>query len=63
MPALPGCITEGDTFEEALANARDAIEGHVAALRKIGEEVPTEAPPPILASIKIAAAVPAVAPP
>ena len=26
VPALPGCITEGDTREEALRNAREAIE-------------------------------------
>ena len=27
VPALPGCITEGDTMEELLANLQDAIEG------------------------------------
>lgn len=27
VPALPGCITEGDTMEELLANLKDAIEG------------------------------------
>jgi hypothetical protein len=27
VPALPGCITEGDTREELLENLRDAIEG------------------------------------
>jgi predicted RNase H-like HicB family nuclease len=27
VPALPGCITEGDTMEEVLANLQDAIEG------------------------------------
>jgi predicted RNase H-like HicB family nuclease len=27
VPALPGCITEGDTYEELLANLRDAIGG------------------------------------
>ncbi|MBV9389901.1 MAG: type II toxin-antitoxin system HicB family antitoxin [Chroococcidiopsidaceae cyanobacterium CP_BM_ER_R8_30] len=27
VPALPGCITEGDTLEEVMANLKDAIEG------------------------------------
>ncbi|KKD34515.1 MAG: type II toxin-antitoxin system HicB family antitoxin [Limnoraphis robusta] len=27
VPALPGCITEGDTMEEVLTNLQDAIEG------------------------------------
>lgn len=27
VPALPGCITEGDTMEELLTNLKDAIEG------------------------------------
>jgi predicted RNase H-like HicB family nuclease len=29
VPELPGCFTEGDTFEEALANAREAIECNI----------------------------------
>jgi predicted RNase H-like HicB family nuclease len=27
VPALPGCITEGDTLEEVTDNLKDAIEG------------------------------------
>lgn len=27
VPALPGCITEGDTIEEVINNLKDAIEG------------------------------------
>jgi antitoxin HicB len=29
VPALPGCHTQGETREEALAMARDAIEGYL----------------------------------
>ena len=36
VPALPGCVTEGDTLEETLANVREAAEGwlEVSATRK-----------------------------
>lgn len=30
VPALPGCVTQGETFEEATAMAKDAIEGYLA---------------------------------
>lgn len=31
VPALPGCHTQGSTRDEALANAREAIEGWLAS--------------------------------
>ena len=33
-PALPGCLSQGDTIEEALSMIRDAIRGHLAILRR-----------------------------
>ena len=33
-PSLPGCVSQGDTVEEALAMIRDAIRGHLAVTRK-----------------------------
>ena len=40
VPALPGCITEGDTIEESLANAKEAIRGYLKALEKQGKPIP-----------------------
>lgn len=39
-PALPGCVSEGDTVDEALGNIRDAIKGYLEVLRKHGETPP-----------------------
>jgi predicted RNase H-like HicB family nuclease len=43
VPALPGCVTQGDTYEEAVVMTQEAIEGFVEALALAGEPVPTEA--------------------
>ncbi len=40
-PTLPGCISQGKTREEAMANIRDAIQGYLQSLEKHGEPVPT----------------------
>lgn len=39
VPALPGCITEGDTIDEVMVNLKDAIEGwlDVANERQIAQ--------------------------
>ena len=42
VPLLPGCISEGDTREEALANIKEAIELYLESLQADGEPVPTE---------------------
>ncbi len=39
-PALPGCISQGDTRAEALENVKDAIEGYLTSLEKHGEAIP-----------------------
>jgi predicted RNase H-like HicB family nuclease len=31
VPALPGCLTQGETIEEVRANIREAIEGWLLA--------------------------------
>jgi predicted RNase H-like HicB family nuclease len=33
-PALPGCISEGDTYQEALENIKDAIQLYLRAIAK-----------------------------
>jgi len=42
VPSLPGCISEGDTLEEALENIKDAIEGYLRVLAKHNREIPLE---------------------
>jgi antitoxin HicB len=39
-PALPGCISEGETREEALENIKDAIQGYLDTLRRHGDRMP-----------------------
>lgn len=42
VPALPGCLTYGATREEALANAREAIEVYLEELEARGEPIPED---------------------
>ena len=39
-PALPGCISQGQSREEALTNIKDAIAGYLESLRKHGDPIP-----------------------
>ena len=40
FPDLPGCISAGDTFEEAVANAAGALAAHLALMRADGDTIP-----------------------
>lgn len=42
-PNLPGCISQGETRNEAISNIKDAIEGYLFSLMKHDEPIP----PPI----------------
>jgi antitoxin HicB len=42
VPILPGCVTYGDTIEEAKKMAKEAIGLYLESLIEDGEEIPTE---------------------
>ncbi|MBI4337640.1 MAG: type II toxin-antitoxin system HicB family antitoxin [Chloroflexi bacterium] len=42
VPLLSGCHTQGETYEETLANIKDAIRLHIEARRDLGEPIPIE---------------------
>ena len=39
-PSLPGCISQGNSREEAEENIKDAIKGYLESLKKHGEPGP-----------------------
>ena len=40
VPSLPGCISEGDTYEEALENVKEAIKEWIEVSEQFGDEIP-----------------------
>ena len=42
VPALPGCHTQGDTYEEALLHVEEAIQGYTEFLHILGRPLPVE---------------------
>ena len=42
VPLLPGCVTYGETIEEAIDMAKEAIELYIESLKEHGEVIPTE---------------------
>ncbi|MFN5169765.1 MAG: type II toxin-antitoxin system HicB family antitoxin [Cyclobacteriaceae bacterium] len=42
VPALPGCVTYGETLEESMSMAKEAIEGYIEVLRESGKKIPDD---------------------
>jgi len=42
VPSLPGCVSEGDTYDEAMRNIREAIALYIESLRDDGLPIPEE---------------------
>ncbi|MEE8346329.1 MAG: type II toxin-antitoxin system HicB family antitoxin [Dehalococcoidia bacterium] len=40
VPSLPGCVSEGDTREQAIENIKEAIRGWIEASKEYGDEIP-----------------------
>ena len=55
VPSLPCCLTFGHTLEEALAMAKEAIEGFVECMIARGEEVPIEPDESMICTVDVEA--------
>ncbi len=55
IPSLPGCISEGDTFEKALTNIKEAASLYLETMIKDKEKVPSEDSGVIVAPIQVRA--------
>ncbi|QVV90401.1 type II toxin-antitoxin system HicB family antitoxin [Methanospirillum sp. J.3.6.1-F.2.7.3] len=42
VPSLPGCISEGYTWDDAIANITEAIEGYLEVLDELHKPIPVE---------------------
>ncbi len=41
VPELPGCMADGKTYEQAVANAKEVIEEWIETARNLGLPIPT----------------------
>jgi antitoxin HicB len=54
VPALPGCVTQGDSIEQCIERAQEAITGYIESLQAAGEPVPKETQPLQTMTIEVA---------
>jgi antitoxin HicB len=45
VPDLPGCMSDGETPEEALKNVQEAIESWIEAAKEWKQDIPKPSPP------------------
>lgn len=55
VPALPGCVTQGETLEEAIVMAKDVIRLYIETLVAESEPIPLEHEHPQAIIVNIAA--------
>ena len=53
FPALPGCVTCGDSVEEALSMAQEAIELYLESEIEQNQEIPLESREPLIAAVSV----------
>jgi len=53
IPSLPGCISEGDTFEETLMNIKEAASLYLEVIQERKEEIITEEKGVIVAPVQL----------
>lgn len=53
VPALPGCVTQGETFEDTVKMIKDAINGYLAILKEEKENIPEELEEIVVAKVTV----------
>jgi antitoxin HicB len=53
VPVLPGCITQGDTIEQCIERAHEAIAGYIESLQAEGKPIPYETVRPQVITINV----------
>lgn len=54
IPVLPGCMTQGETFEEAVSSIKDAVQGYLEVLKDEGENIPQEKADIVITKVSVA---------
>lgn len=51
VPSLPGCVSQGNTREEAIASIREAIELHLETLAAHNQPIPPDSLDAVLIAV------------